>query len=401
MNISIFGAPGRYIQGAGAIAELGGFLKPLGSRVLVTGGHTGLEETRTARAESFSAHAIEQVEEVFRGETCDSEIARVAGAASRANCSVIMASGGGKVIDTVKAAAESLDIPAVIVPTIASNDAPCSALAVIYNEDGTFARLMPLKRSPALVIADTEIIARSPVRQLVSGMGDALATWFEAEACFRSGALNNFGANMTMAALAIAKLCLDTLLQYGREARASCEQQLVTPALDRIVEANILLSGLGFESGGVAVAHALSESLTLIASAGGSASTHEHSVEREQRTGAAHSLGPVGASAITSAHAAAQAQAQAHTHAHTHGEMVAFGLLVHMVLAGRPDSELNEIRQFCKDVDLPVTAAELGFTDAGDLRAAAEDAASPGKPSHNLKQGITGAEIFEAMMSLK
>ena len=396
MEIQIFGAPGRYIQGAGAIAELGGFLKPLGSRVLVTGGHTGLAETRAARAESFRVHGIEQVEEPFGGETCDGEIARIAAAARNAACGVIMASGGGKVIDTVKAAAESLDIPAVIVPTIASNDAPCSALAVIYNEDGTFARLMPLKKSPALVVADTEIIAHSPVRQLVSGMGDALATWFEADACYNSGALNNFGGRMTMAALAVAKLCLDTLLQYGREAKASCEKRRVTPALERIVEANILLSGLGFESGGVAVAHALSESLTLVASAeSGSASPHEHSAEREQRAGAAHNLGPAGASAITSAHAAAQA------HAHTHGEMVAFGLLVHMALAGRPESEMREIRQFCVDVGLPVTAADLGLYNADDLRAAAEDAAGAGKPSHNLRQGITGREIFEAMISLK
>jgi len=354
MDLKVFGAPGRYIQGAGAIAELGGFLKPLGSRVLTVGGRTGLSETREARAESFSNNGIEQVEELFRGETCSSEIDRIARAAKASNCNIMLASGGGKVIDTVKAAAEILDIPAVIVPTIASNDAPCSALAVIYNEDGTFSRLAPLVRSPALVVADTEIIARSPVRQLVSGMGDALATWFEAEACSKSEACNNFGGRMSMAALALAKLCLDALLECGREAMHSCEARKVSPALEKIVEANILLSGLGFESGGVAVAHALSESLTLIPS----------------------------------------------VHERTHGEAVAFGLLVHMLLAGCGDEMFLEIRQFCEDVGLPVTPEQLGCTDENALRAAAQDAASPGKPSHNLRQGITGSEIFEAIMAL-
>ena len=355
MNLNIFGAPGKYIQGAGAIAELGGFLKPLGARVLVTGGGTGLRITREARTQSFAGSGIEQIEEPFRGETSDGEITRIADAAKAAGCDILLASGGGKVIDTVKAAAESLGIPAVIVPTIASNDAPCSALAVIYNEDGTFSRLMPLIRNPALVVADTEIIARSPVRQLVSGMGDALATWFEADACQKSGALNNFGALRSSAALALARLCLDTLLEYGREAMESCKKKETGPALEKIVEANILLSGLGFESGGVAVAHALSESLTLIPS----------------------------------------------VHDRTHGEAVAFGLLVHMILAGRPEAEFNEIKHFCTDVGLPVTPAQLGSTDADALRAAAEDAAAPGKPSHNLRPGITGDEIFKAIMELE
>ena len=351
----IFGAPGRYVQGAGIIDRIGGYIRPLGGRALVAGGRTGLLETRGGREKSFQSHGIWQMEELFRGETCVSEIERIAGIAKSNDCDVILACGGGKVIDTVKAAAESLGIPAVIVPTIASNDSPCSALSVVYNEDGTFSHLKPLKNSPALVLVDSGIIARSPVRQLVSGMGDALATWFEADACYKSGALNNFGGSVSQAAMALARLCLDTLLECGREAKRDCEAKLVTPALEKVIEANTLLSGLGFESGGVAVAHALSESLSCIPSA----------------------------------------------HGHTHGETVAFGLLVHMVLENRPEEMLREVIGFCADVGLPVTSVQLGCAGCTDeLRAAAEDAASPGKPSHNLRPGITGAEIFDAMIKV-
>ena len=166
-DVQIFGAPGRYIQGAGALDGLGGHIKPLGEKVFVTGGRTGMLETRAGREKSFQGHGIRQVEELFLGETSDSEIERLARIAKTSCCDVILATGGGKVIDSVKAAAEFLGIPAVIVPTIASNDAPCSALSVIHNEDGSFNRLMPLKNSPALVLVDTGIIARSPVRQLV------------------------------------------------------------------------------------------------------------------------------------------------------------------------------------------------------------------------------------------
>ena len=43
-------------------------------------------------------------------------------------------------------------------------------------------------------------------RFLVSGMGDALATWFEAEACRKAHAKNMAGGDSTEAALALARL---------------------------------------------------------------------------------------------------------------------------------------------------------------------------------------------------
>ena len=60
-----------------------------------------------------------------------------------------------------------------------------------------------------------------------------------------------------MAGLALARLCWDTLIDYGISARQAAQQHVVTPALEKVVEANTLLSGLGFESGGLAAAHAV------------------------------------------------------------------------------------------------------------------------------------------------
>jgi glycerol dehydrogenase len=186
-------------------------------------------------------------------------------------------------------------------------------------------------------------------------MGDALATWFEAAACRQSDSRNNFGGLMTEAALGLARLCLDTLLENGRNAKAACAQQLVTPALDKIIEANTLLSGLGFESGGVAVAHALSEGFSVI---------HE-------------------------------------MHGYTHGEKVAFGLLAQLMLERRPASETEEICRFCIDVGLPVTLADLSCADIDKnlLRQAADEAAAPGKPSHNMPFPISGASLYDALLA--
>ena len=351
----IFGSPGKYIQGAGAINDLGEHLAPLGTSVLVAGGKTGLEATRKGRDESLERCGLRQTEVCFNGESSDEEIDRLVKLGSACGCDLILASGGGKVIDAVKSAAEDLDIPAVIVPTIASNDAPCSALSIIYNVDGSFNRLRPLKKSPALVLVDTQIIANAPVRQLVSGMGDALATWFEADACQKSDALNNFGGHISHTAMALARLCLETLLEYGLDAKRACETHTVTPALERVVEANTLLSGLGFESGGVAVAHALSESFSAIDE----------------------------------------------MHGFSHGEKVAFGLLVHLIVEKRPDTVIDEIARFCLSVGLPVTLGDLGADNVGNelLHLAANDAAGPGKPSNNLPFPVTGTMIYDAIQS--
>ena len=199
--------------------------------------------TRSGRTQSLSSQGIFQVEELFRGEVCDAEIERLVAIAKQNACNVLAASGGGKAIDAVKAAAAELKLPAVVIPTTAATDAPCSALSVIYKENGEFDRLWILPKNPDLVLVDTEIICQAPVRLLVAGMGDALATWFEAEACYNSGALNISGGKMTASALALARLCYDILLEYGLQAKIACESKLVTPALEKVVEANTLLSG--------------------------------------------------------------------------------------------------------------------------------------------------------------
>ena len=140
----------------------------------------------------------------------------------------------------------------LICPTIASTDAPCSALSVIYTDAGVFEEYLFLPANPNMVLMDTEIIAKSPVRLTVSGMGDALATYFEARACKTSGAMTCAGGKVTGAAMALAKLCFDTLMDEGVKAKLALEAGACTEAVEKVIEANTLLSGIGFESGGLA-----------------------------------------------------------------------------------------------------------------------------------------------------
>jgi len=348
-------APAKYVQGAGAIDEIGEFIVPLGNRVLAVGDAIGLSVTRAGREQSFGKNNIFQVELEFDGEVSDREIERIASFSVKNKCGVIMAGGGGKVIDAVKAAAEDACAASVIAPTIASNDAPCSALSVIYNEDGTFNRLRPLRRNPDIVLVDTLIIAQAPVRYLVAGMGDALATWFEADACHKSGAVNLSGGTATIAGMAVARLCFDTLMEYGFDAKIACENKMINSALEKVVEANTLLSGLGFENCGVAAAHALSEGFSLIPE----------------------------------------------IHGFLHGETVAFGLLVQLLLGGGQDGETNRVFRFCHEIGLPVTLGDLNAdkVDRDMLLSAAEFAAAPGRPSGNMPFEVTGEMLYDAILA--
>lgn len=245
----VIDAPSTYIQGPGEIKKLAEHYRSIGEgEVLLIMDRFVHDVYRDAAAESFEKEEISWKEEVFTGECCEPEITRLAGLAE--NCGAVFGIGGGKVQDTAKAAGHYSGKPVILVPTAVSTDAPCSRIAVLYQEDGTFDRYLSLKRNPDLIILDTEIIAHAPVRLFTAGMGDAISTYYEAFACRRNGAVTRAGGSVSIAAEALAKACLDTVLTYGEQARKDVENRLCTEAVENIVEANTYLSGIGFESGG-------------------------------------------------------------------------------------------------------------------------------------------------------
>ena len=64
--------------------------------------------------------------------------------------------------------------------------------------------------------------------------------------------------------MALAELCFDTLMEEGVKAKIALEAGVCTPAVEKIIEANTLLSGIGFESVGLAGAHAIHNGLTVL-----------------------------------------------------------------------------------------------------------------------------------------
>jgi glycerol dehydrogenase len=344
--------PSRYVQGADALDALGTELAALGRTALVIE-DPFVNQSLHPKIDASLKGKLGFVQQVFGGECCDEEIERLAGVARSEHAEVVVGVGGGKTLDTAKAVGFSLGLRVAVVPTLASTDAPTSALAVIYSREGAFKRYMITPRNPDLVLVDTQVVARAPVRLLVSGMGDALSTWFEAEDCRIAQAGNMTGRPGPMSAYGLARLCFDTLLEYGPLAKAACEQQVVTPALEHVVEANTLLSGLGFESGGLSAAHAIHNGLTALEG----------------------------------------------THRFWHGEKVAFGTLSLLMLTDRSPALIDTVYRFCEAVGLPTTLAQIGLADVTDtaLMAVAELACASGETIHNEPFKVTPKKVFAAM----
>lgn len=73
---------------------------------------------------------------VFGGECLEEKIDRISEKAQAEGADAVVGVDVGKTLDTAKAVAIPAGLPVVIVPTVASTDAPTSSLSAIYTEEG-------------------------------------------------------------------------------------------------------------------------------------------------------------------------------------------------------------------------------------------------------------------------
>ena len=347
--------PGRYIQGPKLLSRLGTFAAEFGNSALVVADPGVLGIVRADVEGSLHEASVSHNICNHSGICTADEIGKLVEQGRLFASAVVIGIGGGKTLDAAKSTANELGLPILVCPTIAASDAPCSALSVIYGPDGRVAHDQFLPTNPDLVLVDTDVIARAPARYLSAGMGDAIATYFEADACRQSGAHNCMGIPGTHLAFAIAKSCLEIIRADGKAALEECDRGFAGPALEKVVEANILMSGIGFESGGVAAAHAI----------------HHGLCELDD------------------------------VHDALHGEKVAIGVLAGLLLNNR-QVEFEAMADLCRALRLPTRLAEIGVTDATaeKLRIVAVRACRPGEIIHNEPKSIGEEEVVVALRAL-
>jgi glycerol dehydrogenase len=358
-----FISPTKYTQGEDELLQLGYFVSTFGTSALLIAHPDDVKRVQAKLDATSQQFGITLVTGDFRGECSRQEISRLQELAREHRCACTIGLGGGKAIDTAKCVAQGDAL--IIVPTIAATDAPTSHSAVIYTSEGAFEDYAYFKASPSVVLIDTTVIASAPTRFLVSGMGDALSTYFEARATAASYSNVNAGlpcglhagviteAKGTKAALTLARLCYDTLLEDGVKAKLACDENLVTPALENIIETNILLSGLGFESGGLAAAHAIHNGLTELEG----------------------------------------------THHYYHGEKVAFSTIAQLVLENAEQREIDQVLDFCLSVGLPVCLADIGVASIShsELMDVARKACIPEESIHSMPFPVTPESVAAAI----
>lgn len=346
-RVAVFGAPGRYIQGPGAIRLTGDCAATLDAPVALVMDAAIRDIVLTGIGPGCAAAGVEVVPLPFAGDIGPGTAAALH-AQLGAGRHTVVAAGGGRAIDAGKALAERLGGGLITLPTAASNDAPTSKNFVLYDEHHHLVEVRNLMRNPDFVIVDTEILSRAPRALFRLGLGDAIAKRFEAEACHTAQGPNMFMARGTRLAGAIADSCYATLLRHGAGAWSVAGTGTVTEDFEAAVEAMILMAGLGFENGGLSIPHALTRGIPLL---------------------------PGGALV-------------------PHGLQVAWGLLVHLELLEKevPPDLLSLYRV----TGLPLSLADLGLSADGDLTAMAE-ATLEARHAKNMPFAVDAATLIAAI----
>ncbi len=316
--------PQQYMNQPDILRSAGSYVAKIGKNAFIVGGKTALAAAGKEFFDSLKAAGIEAVSEEFLGDCTQKAVDQYAATAKRIKADMIIGVGGGKALDLAKAIGDQLAIPVITVPTIAATCAAWSALSILYDEKGRFASGVILKNSPQLVLVDSWIIARAPVRYLRAGIADTLAKWYET-APYAIQAENDV---LLQLGLENAKLAFKIIEEKGIRAIKDAADNHEGEILREVIDSIIVLAGLvGSITEGAyrpALGHAIHNRLTFIPE----------------------------------------------THSSLHGEKVIFGVFVQLLLEGKTPTKITDFLRWMNELGLPVTLRQLGVVDL--LTAAAE-----------------------------
>ncbi|MGL6135109.1 MAG: iron-containing alcohol dehydrogenase family protein [Prochlorococcaceae cyanobacterium] len=355
-------APAQVLRGGDAWSEALPLIANLGREVLLLGRSRSTLRLRQEQATDLEAIGLRVRPAWLQHDCCAEDLQRLETEARRGGTDLVLAAGGGKVLDAGKLLAQRLGLPCVTVPTSAATCAGWTALSNLYSPQGAFQGDVALDRCPDLLVFDHGLVRQAPPRTLASGIADAMAKWYEASVS--SGGSHD---GLIQQAVQMARVLRDQLLLEAEAALSDAAQPQQTPseAWVRVAEACGLTAGLIGGLGGArcrtVAAHAVHNGLTQLAAC----------------------------------------------HDSLHGEKVGFGVLVQLrleelvggqQLAGQARRQLLPLFQ---RLAIPCTLAELGLAHASlsDLEAVCACACAPGSDLHHLPFPVGQADLLAAMVS--
>ena len=226
-----FATAGRVVFGTGAVAGVGTIAAGLGRRALVVTGRHGSAGERVLDLVGGAGVATSRL--IVSGEPTTATALDAVAAGREHGCDVVVAVGGGSVLDTGKAAAaiianggDPLDylevvgagrplarpsLPVVAVPTTAGTGSEVTRNAVLVSaRDGVKASLRSHFMLPAVALVDPDLTLDLPPEITASTGLDALTQLIEPFVCVRPHPMVDF-------------LCRDGIARAARSLRRACE----------------------------------------------------------------------------------------------------------------------------------------------------------------------------------
>lgn len=294
----------------------------------------------------------------FNGECSEEEIQRLVSLCASEQADAIIGLGGGKIMDTAKAAAyRSGALPVILLPTMASNCAAWTPLSVLYTPSGNSTGFEVYPQQISLLLIEPRVIINSPIPFFIAGIADTLAKWYEADAILSQISEPSLALDFCRYA---AQICHDIPLTLGEKAVEDMRNKQPTSTWIKVMETNIMAGGLvggfGDEYGRTAAAHPIHDALTL----------------------------------------------RAETHQFLHGVKVAYGVLVQLAMEGKWD-EIDRLSTFYNTFNLPRCLADLNLNHLTDneLLIIANRACEPGESIHFLLGEVTPQLVVSAIRNLE
>ena len=334
---------GRYIQEAGALSFAGrealrlvtgiaglpdGMLCPPGKeKIAVICGRTALSEGSPALDDSLRGAGFEPVYYIYEGFCNPGHGDRMIAEGLFDGASLVVGAGGGNVMDISKYCSIKARLPLLNIPTTSATCAACTPLSVLYDDECGYLRSQHWPVEVGCVIADTDVLARQPLRMMTSGVFDAVAKLPEISHRLRGRTEDETDAGL-FASSVLGEYTWRRLFELLPSAAAELSERRCGKALYDLIFLTVCLtgaiSGLARGSNQSALAHKIYET------------------SRTLRPGTVRD--------------------------YLHGELVAIGMIVQIAYNDGGDcSRAGEFRKLLAGYSMPLSLKELGLpaSDAG------------------------------------